>query len=181
MEEDRRNFQAWYVDILQSLYATRAAGIAMLMISTPLLERYLRQKNGRTPDQSLDDSCMETLRSIFPTLRDAATAWNFWRIYRNGFLHQATLALKTHGGAQLPAGSLTHDVSAAISVNPDGSFVLHPELFSRQVVMTIEGDFPTFVGTGTPVPRPPQVVAYVCPASSALNTSQIVLSTESRR
>ena len=181
MVEDRRNFQAWYVDILESLYTTRAAGIAVLMISTPLLERYLRQKNGRTPEQSLDDSCMETLRSIFPTLRDAATAWNFWRIYRNGFLHQATLSLKTHSGARLPAGSLTHDVSAAISLNPDGSFVLHPVLFSRQVVTTIAGDFPTFVGIGTPVPPPPQVVAYVRPASGALDASHIVLSTESRR
>jgi hypothetical protein len=181
MDEDRRNFQAWYVDILQSLYATRAAGIAVLMISTPLLERYLRQKNGRAPEQSLDDSCMETLRVMFSALPDVATAWNFWSVYRNGFLHQATLSLKKPGGVQLPAGSLTHDVSAAISVNTDGSFVLHPERFSRQVVTTIEGDFATFVGTGTPAPPPPRVVAYASPTSSALDTSHIVLSTESRR
>ncbi len=181
MDEDRRNFQAWYADILQSLYSTRAGGIAVLMISTPLLERYLRQKNGRTPEQSLDDSCMETLRSVFPALVDTATARKFWGVYRNGFLHQATLSLKTRGGVPLPAGSLTHDESAAIRVNADGSFVLHPELFSRQVVKTIEGDFPTFVGTGNPGPRPPQVVAYASPASSPLDTSNIVLSTESRR
>jgi hypothetical protein len=46
---DQQNFQAWYVNILESLYDNRAAGIAVLMISTPLLERYLRQKNGRSP------------------------------------------------------------------------------------------------------------------------------------
>ena len=181
MDEDRRNFKAWYVDVLESLYGTRAAGIAVLMISAPLLERYLRQKNGRAPEQSLDSPCMEMLRGIFPTLRDAATAWNFWRVYRNGFLHQATISLKTQAGVRLPAGALTHDVSVAITVNPDGSFVLHPDLFSRRIVTTIESDFPTFVGTGSSAPPPPQVVAYASPTSSALDTAHIVLSTESRR
>jgi hypothetical protein len=50
MDSDRKNFHAWYVKTLESLYPERNAGIAILMISTPLLERYLRQKNGRTPD-----------------------------------------------------------------------------------------------------------------------------------
>jgi len=47
----------------------------VLMISMPLLERYLRQKNGRTPEQQLDDACMSTLCDIFPVLPDAATGW----------------------------------------------------------------------------------------------------------
>jgi len=124
---------------------------------------------------------METLRSMFPSLGDAAIARKFWGVYRNGFLHQATLSLKTNGGVHLPAGSLTHDRSAAITVDADGSFVLHPEDFSRQIVTTIEGDFPTFVGIGTPGPLPPHVVAYARWAGSSLDTSHIVLSTESRR
>ena len=65
---------------------------------------------------------------------------------------------------------------------PDGSFVLHPELFSKQVLARIESDFPTFVGAGTPAPSPLRVVAYASPVGGGvLDTSHIVLSTESRR
>jgi len=117
---DRQNFQAWYVNILEALYENRAAGIAVLMISAPLLERYLRQKNGRSPAQELDDACMTTLYHIFPALVDAATARKFWNVYRNGFLHQATLNLETRSGSTLPPAALTHDIPDVIRVNSDG-------------------------------------------------------------
>jgi len=45
---DLKNFRDWYVKTLESLYPERDAGIAVLMISMPLLERYLRQRNSRT-------------------------------------------------------------------------------------------------------------------------------------
>jgi hypothetical protein len=38
------NVRAWYAEVLEDLYPKRSAGIAALMISLPLLERYIRQK-----------------------------------------------------------------------------------------------------------------------------------------
>lgn len=178
---DQQNFQAWYVNILDSLYENRAAGIAVLMVSTPLLERYLRQKNGRSPAQELDDGCMTTLYQIFPALVDVATARKFWNVYRNGFLHQATLNLETRGGYALPSAALTHDIPDAIRVHSDGSFTLNPRRFSEQIVSTIKGNFATFVGTGTAAPPMTHVVAYVPASSPGLIVPPITLSTESRR
>ncbi len=43
MNTDLANFRAWYVDTLNQLYPRRESGIAVLMLSFPLLERYLRQ------------------------------------------------------------------------------------------------------------------------------------------
>ena len=73
----------------------RKHGIAMLMISMPLLERYLRQKSCLGQSDELDDRAMTTLKSIFSVLNDTQTARKLWNVYRNGFLHQATIALKT--------------------------------------------------------------------------------------
>jgi hypothetical protein len=172
----------WYAEVLEYLYRypspSRNAGIATLMISLPLLERYLRQKNGLRPEQPIDGRCMATLRSVFRVFPDDATAWNFWRVYRNGFLHQVTLSLKSGGGSPLPAGSLTHDVTVPVTVEADGSFVLQPELFSRQVVQTIEADFNTFADVGTSAPSLPQLVAIVPPASG-INVPPVTLSTRS--
>jgi len=177
MNTDLRRFRAWYVKTLESLYPVRDAGIPVLMISMPLLERYLRQKNRRTPEQLLDDACMDTLHSIFPALPDTPTAWHFWQVYRNGFLHQATLSLRTRGGAALPSGELTHDIAQPIDVKTDGSFVLQPVLFSTRVTETIEADFATFVDAGTPAPKLPKVVAYVGPSAGGAAVPPIMLGT----
>jgi len=171
MDNHLTNFRAWYVKVLEGLYPRRDAGIAILMISFPLLERYLRQANGLNSEQNLDDKCMGTLRVVFPALLDIPTAWNFWRVYRNGFLHQATLSLHARKGVSLPAGSLTHDVASPVTINSDGSLVLHPRLFSQHVVRTIEAEFATFAGSGAAIPQLPQVVAIVNPLGViALNT-----------
>jgi hypothetical protein len=101
----------------------------------------------------------------------------FWQVYRNGFLHQATLSLHNSKGVALPAGSLTHDVTAPVTIEANGSFVLHPKLFSEQIVRTIKADFATFVGIGMPTPQLPTVVAIVSPALGN-NPPPIVLSTK---
>src|ERR1700722_20079473 len=149
MDEDRRNFQAWYVDILRSLYAQRNAGIAVLMISAPLLERYMRAKAGRAPDQNIDAACLSVLRTIFPKLPDESTARAFWNVYRYGFLPQAFLSLRTQAGRSLPKGALTHDITDPIQVESNGDFTLNPVKFSQEIVRVIEGDFATFVAAGT--------------------------------
>ena len=178
MSDDLKHFHAWYLKTLKSLYPVRDAGIPVLMVSMPLLERYLRQKNGRTPEQPLDDACMGTLRGIFPVLPDIASAWRFWQVYRNGFLHQVTLSLRTRAGTALPSSELTHDIAEPIQVRRDGSFVLHPVLFSKLATATIEADFATFVGAGTPAPKLPEVVAYVSPSVSGIPTPNVMLGTK---
>ncbi len=171
MDENLKNFRSWYVSVLETLYPILDAGIAALLISFPLLERYLRQKSGLTPANNLDPKCWRTLLAVFPELRDAVSAERFWQVFRNGFLHQVTLSHSTRKGTSLPNGSLTHDVSEPVSIASDDSFVVHPRLFSQRVVSTIEIDFAIFAGVGQPVPQFLHVVAYVSP------TQEIVLST----
>jgi hypothetical protein len=178
MSTHQENFRAWYVEVLQALYPKRDAGIAALMISLPILERYIRQKNGVLPEQSLSDGCMATLLTIFPALTDKATARDFWQVYRNGFLHQATLSLKTSKGRTLPAGSLTHDIVVPVLVEPDGSFVIQPVLFSQHVIQSIESDFATFAGVGAAPPPLPRVVGIV-DSASGVNVPPVALSTRS--
>jgi hypothetical protein len=179
MSKELAYFRERYVDVLTLLYPHRNAGIVIFKTALPLLERYLRQKNGLRPDQDVDDRCMRTLVGLFPALPDKRTAWDFWRVYRNGFLHQATLSLKTGKGRSLPAGSLTHDIASAIHIEADGSFVVHPELFSKQVIQAIEGDFAVFAGAGTPAPQLLQVVAIVSPATGGIDVPPVILSTRS--
>jgi hypothetical protein len=176
--ESLSNFREWYVDVLESLYPKRASGIAALMISFPLLERYLRQTNGLKPDQDLNDSCMDTLKTLFAALPDTATAWDFWRVYRNGLLHQATLSTHTRKGKILPAGSMTHSLGVPLAVKPNGGFILQPVLFSKEVVRAIETNFRIFDGAGTSGPRLPRVEKTALPPIG-LGPQTFVLSTKS--
>jgi hypothetical protein len=53
MSPNRENFNAWYKQVLATLYPSREAGLAILLVAFPLLERYLRQKTGLSADQVL--------------------------------------------------------------------------------------------------------------------------------
>lgn len=146
------NFKAWYVDVLASLYPNRNAGIAVFMISLPLAERYLRQQSKLGPDDNLTDDFMRKLIAIFGALRDEGTARGFWNVYRHGFLHQATLSISTRGGTPLPIGWLTHDMAESVAIRADGSFCVHPVLFSQMIVSTILADFAVFEGVAAGAP-----------------------------
>ena len=152
MNEDQANFRAWYSDVLAALYSNRNAGIAVLMLSLPLAERCLRQKNKVGPEEALTDACMTSLIAILPALRDVATARQFWAVYRHGFLHQATLSAVARGGASLPVGWLTHDTEEPFLIRSDGSFQVHPVLLSQDIVRAIEADFAVFAGTAAGAP-----------------------------
>jgi len=146
------SFKAWYVQVLESLYEKRDAGIAVLMISLPLLERYLRRKYNLASEDNMNDA-MGGLFAMFPTLGDVNQARSFWNVYRHGFLHQATVLRSTRGGASLPGGWLTHDIAEPIRVEPDGTFVVNPVLFSKAVLATISGDFATFEAGAPSLPQ----------------------------
>jgi hypothetical protein len=149
---DLTNFREWYVDTLTQMYPRRESGIAVLMLSIPLLERYLRQKNGLTPRDDLNPRFMKDLCTLFSALADEHVARQFWNVFRNGFLHQATLSLQSKGGRDLPVGVLSHDFRHAVAVEPNGQFSVHPVLFSQRVIQEIVKNFSVFSGIGVPLP-----------------------------
>ncbi len=180
MDQDRKNFQAWYADALELLYPKRDAGIAVFMIAFPLLERYLRQVNHRAPDEELDAGCWRTLRALFPTLPSDEAAKDFWTVCRQGFLRQAAMSLRAKDGGALPAAALTNDIVIdPVTLNRNGGFVIHPVLFSKLVVRTIEKDFAAFAGAGAAAPPLPQIVATAASSDEILVPS-INLSTRGR-
>lgn len=177
MSEDYINFKSWYVDILSSLFDTREAGLVVFMISLPLAERYFRLKANLSPNDDLNDQFMKHLCTLFPNLKDIPTARQFWNVYRNGFLHQATLSQKTRGGTALPSGSLTHDIQEPVQLEADGSFRVHPVKFSQQIIKEIEDNFTIFAGSGTLAPSLPTTVVYVG-ARNGLEVPPTIISTK---
>ena len=139
-----KNFKSWYSDILNELYPERQSGFVVLMVTFPLLERYLRHKTGLNHKDTLNEGFMDGLCVIFPVLHDRQTTKEFWNVYRNGILHQVSLARENRKSELMPVGWLSHDIHSAISVESDGSFLIHPVLFSKHVVTVIENDFTTF-------------------------------------
>ena len=113
---------------------------------------------------------------MFPALPDVKTARLFWTVYRHGFLHQATLSRHTMRGTALPVGSLTHDIAVPLKVEADGSFCVHPVLFSQQIVREIESNFTVFVGAGTTAPPLPTTVTHAT-ASGGLVVPPVNIST----
>jgi hypothetical protein len=80
---------------------------------------------------------------MFPSLKDIAVAKLFWRVFRHGLLHQATL--KEHDTVLSAA---VHSDAAEIEF--DGkAFTVSPVKFSEHVVKTIEADFATYEGAGS--------------------------------
>jgi hypothetical protein len=145
------NFQSWFVRVLESLYLRDDAGFAVTMMAFPLLERYLRQKVGLTPEQNLSEGFYTELRGIFPELHTQAIARTFWQVYRNGILHQVAFSSQTRSRQPLPAGAFSSDLRD-ITISPSGEFFLNPEDFARRVTQQIENDFATFEGAGSSAP-----------------------------
>ncbi len=61
MDNNLNNFRSWYSNILHDLYSKQDAGFIILMISFPLLERYLREKSG-VHEGNLTDSFYSELQ-----------------------------------------------------------------------------------------------------------------------
>jgi hypothetical protein len=150
----RSDFRRWHVNIVDGLYGNRDAGLAIFTLALPYLERYLKQKTS-IGEGEVNDAFKDALLATFPTLADRATAGQVWAACRNGFLHQATLLLKTKWHQTLPKCVLTHDINVPIEQRGDGVIRIHPELFSKVVIAAIENDFSTFAGTaGRAAPLP---------------------------
>jgi hypothetical protein len=90
MSKHLDNFKCWYADILERLYTNGEAGFVILMITLPLLERYLREKSGVNEGDLIDPFYVQ-LRRVFPALPDNTAARNFWQVYRNLIINHVTL------------------------------------------------------------------------------------------
>jgi hypothetical protein len=161
MNQNYNNFVKWFKEPLDCLYTNNDAGFVILMISLPLLERYLREKSG-VHEGNLTDDFYNKFIEIFPSLKDKDIAKKFWQIYRNGLLHQATLSLKTKKGTiKLLAVGVHGDASEVeyegYSAQGD-KFKVSPRKFSEKVIATIQSDFTTFEGVSS-ADHPPAKVS----------------------
>jgi hypothetical protein len=151
MSDHLENFRSWFVQVLEQLCQQRAAGFAITMIAFPLLERYLRQTVGLTPENRLSPEFFAELLKLFPDLKTQDKTNDFWQVYRNGILHQVAFSLETRKGGPLPAGSISHD-RRGISITPDGDFILNPVDFAKRITEQIEADFATYEGASSSAP-----------------------------
>jgi len=153
MDCHKKNFEFWYKAILEGLYSNSNAGFVILMVAFPLLERYLREKSG-VHDGKLNDIFHNKLASVFPELKSQKDARHFWHVYRNGLLHQVTFSQKNRQGIKMPDGWVSND-GAAVSLDSNSDFWVHPSNFAKRVIDTIEKDFATFEAqhsSGYPLP-----------------------------
>lgn len=145
MNHNRENFEKWFKTPLETLYENADAGFPILMISLPLLERYLREVTGIF-EGPLNSYFYQTLVARFPTLEIERRAQLFWETYRHGLLHQATLKVK---GATIGINNnAAHEIECRNDQEPY-SFLVSPIKLSRTVISTIESDFATFEGEGS--------------------------------
>jgi hypothetical protein len=128
----RENFDAWFAAPIAALRGNEDAGFVLVMVTFPLLERYLKQRTGA---KSGERPFAVGLLSLFPELGSVEVAEKFWHVYRHGILHDVTMSHESHG--------LRVDCPA-VAVEANGKVWLNPALFSERVVSMIQSDFQTF-------------------------------------
>jgi hypothetical protein len=150
MPTDRGNFEAWFLRPLECLYPkVEQFGFIIVMVTLPLLERYLRQKEN-VLGITLKQEFYIALEGLFPELggqRDEAR--KFWSLCRNGLLHRSTF----NG----PGIYLVRDLNTPVVVDRGDPanivFRLDPVAFARKVLATISEDFEVYANSLTsPLP-----------------------------
>jgi len=167
MNELRQNYVRWFQEIVRTMYSQGDSGFAILMISIPLLERYLRQKSGTYESRCLSPFYAELSR-VFPALSSEEHAKNFWQVFRNGLLHQATLSRLRVRGAQMPDGVLSAD-APAVGIDQAGSYLVDPRKFAERVFEVIDGDFEVFEATGSSNHPMPQIFTFPSDSGPSLS------------
>ncbi len=174
MTTSRDEFRKWFAEVLHALYSQREAGFVILMVSFPLLERYLRQKAGLRPEDDLVDGFYDELLRVFPELPTRTDGRRFWNVYRHGLLHQVAFSPRKRDGSSLPNGWISHDIVKVLQIESDGSLFLHPVLVSQRVVGAIDADFGAFEGNVLGTPGLPRVTEGIdITASGTQHTSSM--------
>jgi len=150
MQTLKDNFNLWFRKSIESLYGNENAGFPILMLVLPLLERYLRSKSGVPEGEKLTPAFFNELVALFPSLKDETLARNFWQVYRNGILHQATLSRKNSRGTMMPDGWLSgNDKIKDFEIDSNGHFWVNPVKFAKKVIDTINNDFSNYEASGS--------------------------------
>jgi hypothetical protein len=157
MATNKDNFNLWFRTTIKSLYDKEHVGFPILMLTFPLLERYLRVISGLKETDRLNDIFYKNLGTKFPAVNDVETAKNFWQVYRNGLLHQATFSKRNLKNIEMPDGWLSGEISCAVKIDSDGHFWVNPVEFAEIVLDTIDKDFGNFEALGKNVSQMAQV------------------------
>jgi hypothetical protein len=142
MPTDRENFEAWFVRPLQSLFEREEFGFIIVMVTLPLLERYLRQKAKLHSDKKLNDTFFVAFEELFPL---GGKAKKFWRMCRNGLLHQSTFSGR--------GVFIVHGQSEPLAVDHEAFFRLEPVIFAQKVLAAILSGFEDYVSMEPPLPK----------------------------
>jgi hypothetical protein len=175
-------FKQWYAAVLERLYPDRDAGFAIMLITIPILERYIRCKLDLPRGGAIGDEGIKAISRIFPEPGTREVIESVWDAARNGLLHQLTFFSETRSKEQLPVVRLTHDTLVAIRCEDDRSISINPVYFSKRVISQVLGDFDTFSRFAedsiTPLPRvrpwdPGSLTSYTrIPSSGTPNGTQ---------
>lgn len=141
---DLSEFRRWYIDVLERLYPERDSGFAIMLITIPILERYIRCKLRIPRGGSIGEKGIQAICQLFPEPESTAAIKSVWECARHGLLHQLTFFSETRSNVQLPVVRLTHDILVAMRIEDDDSISIHPVYFSKRVVRAVLEDFATF-------------------------------------
>jgi hypothetical protein len=148
MTDKKDNFKTWFREPLETLFPKEHAGFPIMMITLPLLERYLRSKSNIYEAPSLSEPFYIEFKRMFPVFNSHLDSEKrFWQVFRHGIMHQATLSLKINSNISMPGyGWLSGDVNVLEIKN--GDIWVNPVGFSKHVLETIEKDFANFESVG---------------------------------
>ena len=118
MPSDRENFEAWFVRPLQSLYNKEEFALIIVMVTLPLLDRYLQQKTKLVGKSRRRQAFFAAFEQLFPIGENAET---FWWMCRSGLLHQGTF-----NGRGV---CIVHGQSEPLIVDHRGCFSIQPVFF----------------------------------------------------
>jgi len=144
MSTNKDNFNLWFREIIESLYENENAGFSILMLTFPLLERYLHSKSNTPPKSSFYGELVK----FFTVLPNNKVAKQFWQVYRNGILHQATLSQRNRDGVRMQDGWLSGS-KKDVEIDSSGVFWVNPIEFAKHVIDVINKDFSTHFEAGS--------------------------------
>jgi len=143
----KKEFKEWYTDILEKLYSERA-GFPILLVSFPILERYVRQVSG-IGEKRLSDRFFQVLLEMFDELESIENAKEFWQIYRNGLLHQVSFSMRNHNQEEMCPACITFDHQESLIIS-ENTFSVNPISFSREIIDFVESDFDSMQASSSP-------------------------------
>jgi hypothetical protein len=149
-EADREAFRRRFKEPVELLIARKHSGFALMMITLPLLERFLRGRSHLKGAARLTELFHIEFFKVFPALGDVNGARAFWQCFRHGILHQATFSLKRADGAGFSGVIGFEELSGrAIALQRSGDpehivCTVDPVAFARIVLAEVESDLETF-------------------------------------